>query len=199
MSVLSIVPLRIAVASIWPALNSESVMIVLFAVEFIIAELSIVELVRTTLFPVPSLNSEFVMTTLLATLSNNLEDVIVTLLAVLSRSSELVMTKLFAVPSSKSVLVKILLLPVPDEKSENVIVTLFAVLSNISPAVKVDAAMAILLATELVIMVSSIVPRTKLVSSISELSMSTLFRRESDILTPEIVPPVIVILEKISY
>ena len=50
-------------------------MIVLFAVEFIIAELSIVELVRTTLFPVPSLNSEFVMTTLLATLSNNLEEV----------------------------------------------------------------------------------------------------------------------------
>ena len=188
-----------AVASIWPALNSEAVMIVLFAVEFVIDELSIVELVRTTLLPVPSLNSELVMTTLLATLSNNLEDVIVTLLATLSFSAELVMTKLLAVPSSKVVLVKILLLPVPSEKSENVIVTLFAVLSNISPTVNVEEVMAILLAVELVMTVSSIEPRTKLVSSISELSISTLSRRESDILTPEIVPPVIVILEKISY
>ena len=79
----SIVPWN-SVLDITPSVNVES---------------SIVELVSTTLLPVPSLNSELVITTLFAVPSLNDELVIATLFAVPSLNCEVVITLLAAVPS----------------------------------------------------------------------------------------------------
>ena len=82
-----------------PLLKSDCSMTELFTVPSLKEELSIIEFDRTTLLPVPSLNSEFVMIILLA-----VESVMTALF-----TEESVMTKLLALPSNKVVFSKTLL------------------------------------------------------------------------------------------